>query len=156
MRPIRTKVLTPRQANRDLVSKLRFVGCVCRAFPVCRLAVTNEIVYPTTRLDNGSHCLRSRLDQSCSLGTTKTISRPVGSGRFDRRGSHVFNDDTTMSIIYVPAPQFEPPPPPPGGARVVDDTSTVCWLYPLNFMSKDLSAFPSHSLCSVTMEFYLC
>ena len=55
-------------------------------------------------------------------------SLPVGSGRFDRRGSHVLIEGTSMSTIYMPQPGFEPPRPP-GGARVMDDTSIVCWLY---------------------------
>ena len=68
-----------------------------------------------------------------SRAQQKTTSLPVGSGRFVRRGSHVFIDDTTMLTIYVPPPWFEPPP---GGARVVDDTSTVCWLYLLYIIPK--------------------
>ena len=68
-----------------------------------------------------------------SRAQQKMTSLPVASGRCVRRGSHVFIDDTTMLTIYVPLPGFEPPP---GGAQVVDDTSTVCWLYLLYIIPK--------------------
>ena len=38
----------PRQADRDLGSNPCSVACVCSAFPVCCLSVTNITVYPTT------------------------------------------------------------------------------------------------------------
>ena len=41
------KATTPRQTNRDLGSNPCSVACVCSAFPVCRLAVTNITVFPT-------------------------------------------------------------------------------------------------------------
>ena len=44
-----TKATTPWQANRDLGSNPCSVACVCSAFPVCCLAVTNITVFPTAR-----------------------------------------------------------------------------------------------------------
>ena len=58
--PINTKATTPWQANQDLVSNLRSVVCVCSAFPVYCLAVTNITVYPTTRFHLTFHPSRAQ------------------------------------------------------------------------------------------------
>ena len=65
LHPRITKATAPWQANRDLGSNPCSVACVCSAFPVCYLAVTNITVYPTA----------SPVSQFTSLGSNCPLVR---------------------------------------------------------------------------------